>query len=332
MQPTVAISLEIELGWGVRHFPGRQGLDRHSEGRVAETAALDRLLTLCDDLQLPITFDIVGHLLLDDCPGRHDSPHSAGWFDNDPGTDRNRDPLYYAPDLIRRIQDAETAHEVCTHTFSHASNQSLSQTAIDWELQTAVDHHTEAGLERPQSFVPPIHAPYPPDRLNAHGITGVRRPVRFRPPVAEPEPPASPLSRIPWRLQRVYPVEVLLRSHPVREPTIQDGLVVHPTTWHASLTAPYLPNGQSDPHGIFKLLPQSVRQRLHKRYLRRGVDRAVSAESYAHFWSHLYNLSNQAQWQPVASFLRTLAARRESGQLTTTTMQALTESAKGAHG
>lgn len=70
MQPTVVVSLVIEGGV----FPGCWGLDRHSEGRVAETAALNRLLSLYDNLQLPIPFDIIGHFLLEDYPGEHDSP------------------------------------------------------------------------------------------------------------------------------------------------------------------------------------------------------------------------------------------------------------------
>jgi hypothetical protein len=63
MTGTITLSLEIELGWGLAQF---NKLDTLSDDRRQETDHLRRLLTLCDELSVPITFDIVGHLLLFD--------------------------------------------------------------------------------------------------------------------------------------------------------------------------------------------------------------------------------------------------------------------------
>jgi hypothetical protein len=331
MQPTVVLSMEIELRWGVNHLPGRQGLDRHSEGREAETTTLERLLTLCDGLELPITFDVVGHLLLDDCAGTHDSPHRTAWFASDPGTDEARDPLYYAPDLVRQIQRAETDHEICTHTFSHAACHTATDDVVSWELDAARRTHEAAGLDEPTSFVPPMHAPCPPSLLREHGIRAVRRPVSYRPPVDDPEPPDSLRRSIPWHVRRAYPVEVLARSHPVRTPELVDGVVEHYTSWHASLTAPYLPNGRIEPHPLFRLLPQSLRRAIHRRYLRDGLDRAIAAGSCVHYWSHLFNLANDAQWPPVESFLRAIARERSHERVRVATMETLTEEVRRRH-
>ncbi|WP_345780693.1 polysaccharide deacetylase family protein [Haloplanus pelagicus] len=325
MEPTVVISVEIELAWGLSHLPGREGIDRHSRGRTAETATLERLLSLCDDLSLPLTFDVVGHLLLERCAGRHDGPHDDVFFGADPGTDAERDPLYYAPDLIRRILDADTPHEIGSHTFSHTPAHEVGTDVLDWELDAARRHHADFGLSAPTSFVPPIHAPVPHDLLRTHGFDAVRTPTEYWAPVAEPDPPASLLRALPWRLRHAYPVEVLFRSHPVREPTVVDGVVEHYSSWHASLTAPYLPNGRTVPHRAFRLLPRSLRQSIHERYLRSGVERAVAQRSCAHFWSHLFNLSNDAQWEPVESALRTIARRRDRGDVAVRTMDSLTE-------
>jgi len=330
MESVVTISIEIELAWGVRHLPGQRGLDRHSPGREAETETLERLLTLCDDLNLPLTFDVVGHLLLEHCSGHHDGPHDDTWFDSDPGTDVDRDPLYYAPDLIRRILAADTPHELGSHTFSHAPAHEAEADVLDWELGAATRHHVDFGLPAPTSFVPPIHAPFPPHLLRTHGIDAVRTPVTYRAPVDDPEPPVSGLRALPWRVKHAYPVEVLARSHPVREPASVDGVVEQYSTWHASLTAPYLPNGRSDPPRVFRLLPVSVRQSIHERYLQAGIRRAISERSCAHFWSHLFNLSNEAQWKPVESSLRLLARERDRGNVAVRTMHSLTEEVLGA--
>ncbi len=116
MTGIVTISIEIELGWGYHDIGDYRKL---SDGRVAETKALSRLLSLCEELHIPITFDVVGHLLLEKCGGNHDGPHPEGWFSADPGTDVSEDPLFYAPDLIQDIVDTDVDHEIGSHTFSH---------------------------------------------------------------------------------------------------------------------------------------------------------------------------------------------------------------------
>lgn len=324
MSSIVTLSLEIELAWGVHHLSDQNALKRHSSDRKAETQALNRLLLLCDELNIPLTFDVVGHLLCEDCSGNHDGPHPPGWFDTDPGTDKETDPLYYAPDLIKRIREAEVAHEICTHTFSHVPCQDVSEDTVDWELRTVRQQHAEFGLPEPTNFVPPMHSPPPRPILRKHGIQGVRRPVNCYPPVAEPDIPDSVLKRIPWYIRTSHPAQVLFRTHPVRDPRLVDGLVEHFTTWHASLTAPYLPNGQEDPHRIYQMVPTKIRQLLHQRYLHQGLYDVISDDSFVHFWSHLFNLSNDVQWQPIRTFLKTLASRQDQGDVNVATMNTVT--------
>lgn len=330
MSGTVTISLEIELGWGVHHLPGSAGLDRHSTNRRVETETLERLLAVCDELDVPISFDVVGHLLLEDCSGTHDGPHGPEWFDADPGSDVDTDPLFYAPDLVRRIDEAETDHEICTHTFSHVPCGQVDPAVVDWELRAARDAHDAFGLAPPTTLVPPMHSPPPPKPVRDNGIVGVRRPVEYQEPVAPHRPPDSLVERLPWRVRQFYPVQVLARSHPVRDPNPVDGIVEQFTTWHASLTAPYLPNGQAEPHSAFKLLPSSVRQSIHDRYLHGALRSAVESESHAHLWSHLFNLSNEVQWPPVQSFLEAVARRRDEGEVKISTMTDVTDAHREA--
>lgn len=326
---TVAISLEVELGWGLARLDEQPETARHSPERRDETEGLERLLSVCDRLDLPLTFDVVGHLLLEECRGEHPGPHPEGWFDDDPGTSRHLDPLYFAPDLVDRIRDADVDHEIATHTFSHARCDLVDDDVIDWELDRVRETHEAAGIPAPRTFVPPVHGPPPTEVLREHGITGVREPVTLNPPVAERSPPSSLVEYLPWRLRESDPAQVLCRTHPVRDPGVEAGLVTHYSTWHASLTAPYLPNGTRPPHPIYRVIPTSIRQRVHERYLIGGMRDAADGDSYAHFWSHLFNLSNEVQWPPVRAFLERLADRRAAGDVTVATMGSISERVRG---
>lgn len=330
MTGTVVLSIEVELGWGLARLPG-EPTARHSSGRVVETETLRRLLSLCDDLDLPITFDVVGHLLLESCSGTHAGNWPADWFRDDPGTSVDEDPLYYAPDLVDLISDAAVDHEIATHTFSHARCDEVNEDVVDEELRTTRDIHRDADRPLPSSFVPPLHGPPPTSVLRDRGIGGVREPVVLRPPIADPDRRSSFLTERLRRIRQSHPVQVLYRRHPVRDPVFRDELVRHYTTWHASLTAPYLPNGTRRPHSFYRFLPIRVRQRIHERYLLLSLADAAVEEGCVHLWTHLFNLSNDAQWPPVESFLHRLADRRTSDELTVETMASLTEAVRGAH-
>lgn len=325
MTGTVTLTLEIELAWGLAHTPDADPQDRHSVDRRQETETLQRLLAICNDLDLSVSFDVVGHLLLDSCDGCHDGPHQPGWFDADPGTDSVTNPLYYAPDLVERIRRAQTDHELCTHTFSHARCDEVREEVLNWELDRVAALHAERGLQPVRSFVPPVHAPPPRDVLINHNIHTVRRPVEYRPPIANPNPPANPLSRALWYVHRSHPVEMLLRKPVVRPPIECDGLVETYTSWHASLSAPYLPNGCALPHPVYRMIPRSSRQQHHRRHLIRGLRDAAANDENVHYWSHLFNISNTAQWPPLQSFLKTLAGYRDRDMVRVETMAELGE-------
>ena len=52
--------------------------DAISADREEETRTLSKLLALCDDLGIRVTFDVVGHLFLEEWSGHHESPHRPG--------------------------------------------------------------------------------------------------------------------------------------------------------------------------------------------------------------------------------------------------------------
>jgi peptidoglycan/xylan/chitin deacetylase (PgdA/CDA1 family) len=283
---TLTLSIEVELGWGFHDMDG--GDQYFSPRRERETEYLDRLLALCDELQIPITFDVVGHLLLSDCNRSHGDGYPDGWFDADPGTNRDEDPLFYAPDLVEMIEEADVDHEICTHTFSHVLCDEVSDDVLRQELQHAEELHKRAGVGKPRSFVPPRHRPVSNGLLREHGIETIR--------VADfdEQHPENPIGEYVSKFTSIAPVS---------EPRVVDGVIETYCSPHPTLSASFLPTGQAPAHPAYRVIPSAVRQRIHERNLKESLRRAIEHSSFVHHWTHLHNMANEEQWDTIKSFL-----------------------------
>jgi peptidoglycan/xylan/chitin deacetylase (PgdA/CDA1 family) len=308
MTGTVTISLELELGWGVARFGM---LDKLSPGRRRETRRLHALLDRCADHDVPITFNAVGHLFLEECEGDHDGPYPEGWFDVDPGTSVEEDPLFYAPDLLAAVQDAPTPHEVCTHTFSHVECGELPRPAVVHDLRRARAVHEAHGIDDLVSLVPPRHSPPPRDVLRETGIETVRVPHYRSPDFGEPKTPLHKFR------------SMLLGPHPVAPPHVVDGVVETYSPVYKTLAAEFLPLGEYDTHPAYRWLPLATRKRLHRRYHRRTLDRVCETGGHVHLWSHLYDVANDHQWPQIAALLADIGDRVDRGDLEVKTMAEL---------
>lgn len=310
----VTISMEIELAWGIIDQLDERK-HQFSNNRKKETETLDKLLALCDELELPISFDVVGHLLQEKCNGKHPSPHPDSWFEKDPGTNVNDNPLFYAPDLVDSIQQSNTAHEICTHSFSHVFQAEANSKVFDWEFEQVEKQHNEFGLNKPISFVSPRHQASFKDILKKHDIGIIRTPF---PNYESPDYGA---------FRKFF--TLLNPPHPLKKAEVVDGIVETYCRPDPSLAASSLPQGQRSPHKVFSLLPLPLKQYIHKKNLMRHVHNAINESSQLHLWTHLMNISNEAQWGAISKFLTELSELRESNQLTIKTMAELVPYVKG---
>jgi peptidoglycan/xylan/chitin deacetylase (PgdA/CDA1 family) len=298
MNGIVTLSIELELGWGM-HDQAEYG--HLSPDRSTEFNALQHLLDLADQFNLPITFDVVGHLLHDSCSGSHPGPHPESWWAEDPGTDSEMNPLFYAPHFVQEIRTRETDHEIATHTYSHLLADQATSQELDDELAKVQELHAEVGLPAPTSIVMPRHQEPDYSILADHGIETMRRPIR-----GYDLSNSNPVSTFWWLLTRNHPKSTLERRNGILETT---------ATPHPSLTAASLPAGQSRPHPLFSVIPRRIRQALHRRYLIDTVDRAAVGNSHVHLWTHVYNMANSGQWEPISDGLEYLAERRDEGEI-----------------
>lgn len=301
--------MEVELAWGQHDLPNADH-SILSDGRQAETETLERLLSLCDQYQIPISFDVVGHLLKTSCDGIHNGPHEAGWFAADPGTDVDSDPLFYAPDLVRMIHDADVNHEICTHSYSHVLGDDINPAVLAWELRTVNDLWKSRGLPSPVSYVPPRHESSHIDVLRSNGIKTVRQTI-------------DDISLSGGPLQSY--VERYRCSIPDVQPKKRDSVIETYSTPFPSLSSPALPNGQRPAPKSLQVLPVQMRQWMHRRWLITQTKSAAKRDSYLHLWTHLFNISNEQQRRPLFQYLRQLAALRNDSEVTIVPMRELAD-------
>ncbi len=124
------ISADFEMAWAWRY--AKNGADPLDKGR-AERQNFAQIIQVLETFEIPITFATVGHLFLEKCEKiDHDwmaripafvndnwKFTKGDWFDHDPCSDYKTAPEWYAPDLIRMIQNSGVRHEIGSHTFTH---------------------------------------------------------------------------------------------------------------------------------------------------------------------------------------------------------------------
>ena len=300
----VTLSTEIELGWGV-HDVGQYY--KLSDRREAETRCLDELLDACDEAGLPFSFDVVGHLFLDACEGFHESPHDEDWWDADPGTGRDADPWFYAPDMLDSIDASDVDHEVCTHSFSHVDCDHVDDEVVTWDLLEAQRQHERRYGEWTRAFVPPKHRVPPVSALHEADIEITRQHI---------EEPLSKAEKLK---------QFLFGPLPNRPPRLSDGVVTTYCATYPSLTSPVLAQGSQERAAVFRYLPFTTEQikLLHRRKLVNAVERAKETDTPLHLWTHLYNMSNEDQLDVVRDFLAYLRVQEANSEIEVLTMDEL---------
>ena len=180
------ISADLEMSWAFRRHAMEVARERGSQSREN----IPYLLRIFEECAFPITWATVGHLFLDRCErassGRAhpDMPRPpdnqlwrGDWYMHDPCTNYKKDPFWYAPDVIRSIQESSVGHEIGTHSFSHIdfSPECSHPTLVRREIEESATAMQCFGIS-PRSLAYPFnkmgHAYL--DLLSELSITAVR--------------------------------------------------------------------------------------------------------------------------------------------------------------
>lgn len=290
---SVVLSLDAELGWGF-HDLSSPPVDRVEAGR----RGWNRMLELLETFEIPATWAIVGHLMLETCDGVHAThPAPADWFERERTSWRNRPDLRFGSELVDAVIDSPVEHEVGSHSFSHVlfGEPETTSELADAEVKRCVDIADDWGLTL-DSFVFPRNDIGHLDRLAAHGFGCYRG--------------STPT---PEGIRSILDVELRDRSLLVRPRIDEHGLVNVPAS---SFLFGFQWPGRS--------LIESVWADPMVRLACRGIDQAArSSDGVFHAWLHPNNLIDERDDARMRAILEHIDRRRRESDLTVETMGAV---------
>ncbi|THE62984.1 polysaccharide deacetylase [Salinadaptatus halalkaliphilus] len=286
---SVVISLDAELGWG---FHDLETLPRNrvESGRRGWKACLE----LFDEFDVPATWAVVGHLMLESCDGIHDDyPAPDGWFARERNAWRDREDLRFGPNLVDAVLAADVDHEFASHSFSHVlfGQPETDRELAAAELERALEIAT-AWNQSVASFVFPRNDVGHRDILAEYGITAYRGISPYREGV-----------------RGFVDSTVRNRSLLVRPTVDEFGLVNVPASM-------FLFGFE----GPARTVAESVWADPMVRQARRGIDEATRRDGVFHLWFHPNNLTRPRDDQRLRSILSYLDRTRASTDLTVETM------------
>ena len=309
MRGTMVLSLDLELSWGWFDLHPMPTLNAQS---LEERKQIKRLLALLDRYEIPATWAIVGHLMLDDCTRDREGkahadivpratyswfPHD--WYCADPCTKASLAPGWYAPDILEWIRGARVRHEIGSHSFAHVcyGDPECSSSVAQADLKAALEAAARKGITL-RSFV------FPRNQVGHLGIlkrSGLKAYRGADPPI---------LLSVNGALLRTFTfLDQLLafRPKPVQAEETQ------PELWNIPGNHLYMAR-----HELRKIIP--IASRVLKG--RRGINGAVKTGGLYHLWFHPCNLNIDPE--PMFSGLEKIFAyasrMRERGLLNILTM------------
>jgi peptidoglycan/xylan/chitin deacetylase (PgdA/CDA1 family) len=277
------LSLDTEIAWGTDDH----NLSTYAPCFESYPVILRRLISLLDHYHIPVTWAIVGQLLLAEGTSDADSRQPTHW--------------YHAPYVLDWIVNARTTHEIGTHTYRHIYARHEEVTRAIWEADLAqvAALHQRLGLPLRSIVFPRNQIAYL-DSLHQHGIITYRGIEGNR-----------PQERRGWRhlLQRSLPLPP--PTYPLSSLRTSDSLVNLPASQFLL-----------DYQGVRRWLPTASRVREAEM----GLRRAAQDEHLYHLWFHPFNLGTHPHmFDALEAILQRVAAYRERGTLQVMTMQQAAE-------
>jgi len=309
---TMVVSLDLELSWG--RFD-KMPLDKLEAESLKERPQIRRLLALMDQYEIPATWAVVGHLMLDGCtrdPGGN--PHSdivpharyswfpREWYCYDPCTTASLAPGWYAPDIVEWIRETRARHEIASHSFAHVcyGDPECSPAVALADLTSAVETASQRGITL-KSFIFP---------RNQVGYLELLRRAGLRAYRGVSPPPHNILPRANAALRKAITAAHVLLGFP--PPSVYAEEVL-PGLWNIPANHCYPPH-----EGMYRLIPHLSRVAR----ARNGIKRAVKNGGLYHLWFHPFdfNKNSDAKFRCLEQIFSYAHGMREKGVLDILTM------------
>jgi peptidoglycan/xylan/chitin deacetylase (PgdA/CDA1 family) len=269
-------------------------------------------LALFDRYDIPATWAVVGHLMLERCVRNQQGiahpdllPHAyyswfpLDWYCFDPCTTVESAPAWYAPDIVERIRCTRVRHEIGSHSFGHIyyGDPECTPSVAVADLDAALEAAARQGIAL-KSLVFPRNQVGHLDVLKRFGFRSYRGP---EPPLIRTENRA---------LQRAVHFLDQLLALPPRAVRAEETL---PGLWNLPGNHFFIARD-----GMRKMIPMASRVLKGKR----GIAQAVETGGLYHLWFHPFNLNEdtEAMMSGLAAIFEYAHRMREQGLLEILTM------------
>ena len=304
---TLILSLDVELAWGTFD---KRGYDKYRHHFRTYRTNFRKLLDLLNHYHIPATFAFVGHLLLSECKRHGNTTHPDvpqpqyrwypfDWHHLDPGTNIDRDPWWYGTDLLEMVRNTPVAHEIASHTFTHAiiGDADCSREVAFSQWNKCKELHERHGLKFESAI-------FPRNKIGHLDVLKELGLIAYRGPALNWYRPRRPMPRQLAKLIDSY-------------------LAVPPPVYRYDQITPAVPI--NIPASMFLPSFDGFRRYLptHSRVLQatRGIRNAISQGGLFHLWFHPFNLGSNPRYFKVLNEICALTMRcRERHQLRVLTM------------
>jgi peptidoglycan/xylan/chitin deacetylase (PgdA/CDA1 family) len=290
--PIFIMSLDVELAWGFILESQNQILKMLMNNTSEAKETIGRLLKIMSIYNIPATWAIVGHLLLDLGEGvRIHQPqmpqYKAGWINWEEYKLVDNNPAYHYKESIEKILATKQTHEIGLHSFFHLPFSRCSSQVAESDIELGINTLLKWKIT-PKSFIFPGNQIGHLDILRSHGLRIFR---------GEDVTPYKINSNFVIRTLSAAMAKVI--AQPVYPQKGND-------IWEIPGSVYFC-----DPQTPFTLVPRA----------RLGLKRAMLTSRVFHIWMHPWNLLiYKSLEKDLASFLETVANAREKGNLKVMTM------------
>jgi hypothetical protein len=158
-KPVFIISLDVELAWGFILHNESKILNLLQRDVQKTKGTIDRLLKIFGTYNIPATWAVVGHLLLDSEDilrenYRNMPQFKEGWIDWDTYSKISNQTLYRGPELVQKVLSNSASHEIGLHSFFHLPFSKCSHEVAEAEITQGINAAQKMGISL-KSFVFP---------------------------------------------------------------------------------------------------------------------------------------------------------------------------------
>lgn len=294
------LSLDFELLIGYHDLSNSPYLAKKKEMEDVRDR-IHELINVLEKKRIRCTWGVASHLFLESCDGHDDYPDRE-WLLRDPETGVDKDPLWYAPDLINRLLRSDVDFEIGCHSFSHPVFSKIGEHQARYELKKSEELAEAWGIKL-ESFIFPRNEEGYKNMLSEFGYKAYRSQGRI-----------SPKSKISRALDLL-----LARADPEpMAPMIDEyGMVEIPPSIYLGF------GGNST--GIAAFLCKSPPRNTLRWYLQSGLEKTLDEGGVFHVWMHPHEYGKRISRKDFEYMVDLVSKYETKGELSVATMSQVAE-------